>query len=908
MIREIQTSPYSRRTNFHATKRAARVHHSVNFDAMLQRALRGAIPASLLVASAAAACFSPELSGGECLVSCTEGCPPDWQCKEERCVSPHFQGSCSNETPGASGGRTATEQGGAGGAPSAPSGGQPDSGGTADIATGGGAAVEGGSSGEGGVGSGALAVNGTVVGVACTGQPATIQVEASGGEEPYAFELEQDDCGFALAADGGSSAQLVADAVTGESCTLVVVARDSAGGTGRASLSFIVHETPHVVNEMLPPACALEEYGVPLSASGGNADDYRFHAELPEAGNWSVEDATLTGTATFTAAQEISIWVEDGYCESPHTSLSLALEPETSEQCPNISSAREDGTLPVPCAGMEYHAALSAKYVASWEPLQLPPNFELKPDPSDPSELVLSGQAEGSTGKARPIRLRVRSAADRSAVFSYSLPPPREKCWLGYVSRQSGSWQLNLFDPELVTRRQFQLDSSAAVTSFAFSPDGAFVVYESVAPDAPNQLTLVNLSNLDEQPLLFAGSIESYSWSEDGSLLGVVVSKDGENLLTGVRVDMLRGAAVGVLGSTSYLEPSPFYGERGFTWFGAGSIAYPVTDLVPTRFTIERREWLGDGFSEGELLELGSYQNTLQILGFAGGFLANDDAHLDFYSRETAPTTSLARHAAARAAFSPSGRYVASVASSQLEVFAATSEEPLPASDSDCGALLAWSSTEDKVACIRNTEGGGEIRLFSVQQDGERLAPPSVLPGDYKGLYFESSAEQRRRLFSPRGRYFAFTTDDALYVADQRSAGNFRSYSPWGAPGPETGARIELAFSSDERFIAQQRGTALTVHELAGTDRHALSLASPDPMPPPAPCNEQYMGHADAWCGAPLTPRDFRWSPHAPLIAFKTASGLLNVIELVDEFETRDRLVVNPDCSGDCVQDFAFQP
>jgi len=68
------------------------------------------------------------------------------------------------------------------------------------------------------------------------------------------------------------------------------------------------------------------------------------------------------------------------------------------------------------------------------------------------------------------------------------------------------------------------------------------------------------------------------------------------------------------------------------------------------------------------------------------------------------------------------------------------------------------------------------------------------------------------------------------------------------------------------------------------------------------------MGHVKTWCGRPAGGRDFRWSPlssNAPLVAFRTSSGALRVVEVAPGMK-RDMYPLNVICASD--YKFEFQP
>src|SRR4051812_18408674 len=133
----------------------ARADVKTDVNALTKRAPTGGPGVSLacLVAWGLGGCFSPDLSGAECL-SCPDNvCPGDLVCTNQHCVRPGSRTTCSSEAPGQGG--TSSEQGAAGSTGNAAQGGS-----TEMEAGGSGAQASGGSGTHASGGNGAHASRG----------------------------------------------------------------------------------------------------------------------------------------------------------------------------------------------------------------------------------------------------------------------------------------------------------------------------------------------------------------------------------------------------------------------------------------------------------------------------------------------------------------------------------------------------------------------------------------------------------------------------------------------------------------------------------------------------------------------------------------------------------------------------
>jgi hypothetical protein len=259
----------------------------------------------------------------------------------------------------------------------------------------------------------------------------------------------------------------------------------------------------------------------------------------------------------------------------------------------------------------------------------------------------------------------------------------------------------------------------------------------------------------------------------------------------------------------------------------------------------------------------------------------------------------------------PSARYTARTVvvngTSELQIFdAANSASPLTTT-AGCPIFLGWAKQQERLACVADlTEASGsEVRIFELA--ASTLLPPTIVRGDYQ--YSQGEAYARRRAFSAQGNWFAFASTNHLYVATL--TGGTPRLGP-GEPSRVSGdtARIELAFSPNERWLLEQRAQNLLLHGLNSTASFEPFQINVDPLTPPAQCAEGFWEQPDSWCGNVGTSRALAWSPDSRWGAFLTASGLLQVFEvrLEPSPELSDRFSVNDACGSTCVGRYEFQP
>src|SRR5262249_19628197 len=103
----------------------------------------------------------------------------------------------------------------------------------------------------------------------------------------------------------------------------------------------------------------------------------------------------------------------------------------------------------------------------------------------------------------------------------------------------------------------------------------------------------------------------------------------------------------------------------------------------------------------------------------------------------------------------PQGQYVANLSKCSLNFFTISTSYARPpfASTAGCFTLLAWSGSQERVACIASSSAGNTVEIVDLNE-ATAMAKPSPVGGTY--TYLEGDAFERRRIFSATGNWFAF--------------------------------------------------------------------------------------------------------------------------------------------------------
>lgn len=254
----------------------------------------------------------------------------------------------------------------------------------------------------------------------------------------------------------------------------------------------------------------------------------------------------------------------------------------------------------------------------------------------------------------------------------------------------------------------------------------------------------------------------------------------------------------------------------------------------------------------------------------------------------------------------PSGRYASAQAENRMLGFYRTEDLSVDvttpqtfAGASACDATLAWATKRERVACVIDLDGRGEVRIVDVPDEGSNVALVPVT-GEYD--YGPDEAFGRRRVFSPHGRWLAFAGANSLYLAEIEPSPQLRLVLPETPPD----IRMELCFSPDERWLAKQSGTQLSLYDLDSPDVYPLRMNPDSPVVLPDSCEEDFVSDPDNWCGNARRANHFAWSPDSTSIAYETSVGTLWLVDVSHPGMTDEDDLVH--CDQDCTRQFQFQP
>jgi hypothetical protein len=254
---------------------------------------------------------------------------------------------------------------------------------------------------------------------------------------------------------------------------------------------------------------------------------------------------------------------------------------------------------------------------------------------------------------------------------------------------------------------------------------------------------------------------------------------------------------------------------------------------------------------------------------------------------------------------SPSLRYAAHVTEAgELRVYRAgetrTSPDdpssPLPVATAlGCSKLLAWSPQGNELACLYTADETGTLHMFSFAEATGVLSVATRVEGNY--TYTNSEASLRRRAFSPAGRWFAFTTDAGLYLAEVSAsrATVERPAVPLLYVGNPTAA---LDFSPDETQLLHHQGVGLWLRTLESGEAESVSLSTG--LPATLPCSEIGSAPGTSFCGSSGEIGNLAWSPDAKAAAYRVLEG--PPIRVASAASLRS-VACGPGCAA-----FAFQP
>jgi hypothetical protein len=748
---------------------------------------------------------------------------------------------------------------------------------------------------------------------ACTGSAVSVELSVSGGRAPYDWEPLSAASGFALkpGPEGKRATLLGTPMVSGEE-PLVVSVTDSEGHEAERRFTISTDETPVIRTDSVPSVCPNEVYSFELTAEGGDASEYVWSTtDLSEQTGLALVgnrlEGRFAGAERGTTSIDFTVNVAVGHCRSASAQLTLDLESPTATVCPAIEVSGElsDTPPPSPCLGNPYSAQFlvrRGKGVPVWEA------------PSRPAGLAFDADTQTISGNSvapGTLTVRVKDETERTIEASYELHP-RDKCWFAYVSSETDTSRVHLFDPVLGNRRTFPEQSSEApALDFKFSPNGQFLAYRLGAANEPAQLAVVKLATWQEQLFDFP-SVKRYAWANDSSVLAVVFDTSEGSFLGGLAVARAEdGAATGAQAALAIprLDPIAASVDSEPAWFGDTHLGFLTVSDVPSLLFLATTQLGASGFTPASVLVWNSYTADTVLRPAAKGLFAIPQlGAMVFYGSDgSVPVLH------DNVSIAPSGRYAARTQNHELQLFrdidSSFKSDALPRQRfAGCDTLLGWASGRERVACTHRTSDL-ENELWIVDIDPRTDVPRllSSVRGNF--AYPEGAHAQRRRLFSKSGARFAFTTDDFLHVARLDEGTPIADFNVplSSAATPPHNAFAELSFSPNELLLLQHRGARLSLFDLR--DQQPLELTVSDALSPSERCEEDFR-NTSGWCGVERSLAPFTWAPGSDLAAFQTALGTLEIYDLTWLSRLRFSLIpVNEQCGHDCIGgEFAFQP
>lgn len=877
---------------------------------------RGACSIALVVA--AGGCFSPDLSGVQCMACPDDVCPGDMVCRNRHCVDPNLATTCPDDSPPPPDGAVGGTSSGSAGADGDGISGGPDSGGTFSAGgstTGQSGGGSGGTSSAGSGGTPGLTLKLSITETNCTGELVDATAVAENGKSPYRFSIVDGPAGLSLVDDSGH-VEVTGKFTTPGTFPVTVQVKDAAGATAKATAIVHVVATPVITTSDLGDVCPGQVVKSKLAAAGGDGRTYHWTADVPGETGLHIQDDELVGRFTKVGndqdSLDVKLTVESGGCTSDATVTLVELAP-ASKSCPQIFIMGGVPSLPEPCTNSPYSASFGVKggetSSYSWSAVT-PPGLDFNEgDQSLSGSLVQTDE----DAPANQITLQV-TAGDRKIEQDFTIPPPRTSCWLAYLAPASGLAGLHFLDPLLKNQHYFPSSGQTApVLDFKFSPDGKYLVYRMGTSAVDTELALIELATFDEQALGFKG-VTHYGWSSDSAALAVSFVNDEGIFLGGVKVSVPPDGGPATYPAFDSVTLAADVNSE-LVWFaGSSAIGFLDADGSPEVGA------LGDhGFmlTVHEEDYYDPYIDAYVRSAPNGVFVipgADIDHTIDFF---TADATQPVFHEQARVA--PSGHFTARARAHTLEIFGATDDGEIDThptlrnAAAGCDALLGWAEGRDRLACAHATDANhAEILVFdALAAPGPTPLPVMLTPITVRGNYNYPSTGTTNlaRVFSLDGTEFAFATDNHIYAAHVVQDGTIINLSYPFDTAPD-GANAVLAFSPDDHFLLEHRGKSLNLFDLQASPSYPFPLTGTTETLPVAPaCDENVFAAAGTYCGESRTRAAFAWSPDSELVAMATPSGAIIVKDLrfapgISDFQA------TADCGTDCRtgDKFAFQP
>lgn len=591
------------------------------------------------------------------------------------------------------------------------------------------------------------------------------------------------------------------------------------------------------------------------------------------------------------------------------------LVPEPSDACSAATGvAIAPCELPPPCRDLPYTVRFTPTHdELVWTATTLPSGLAL-----DAATLTLSGVARASGSLVLEGR-DARGAVLQRATFELVA---RTSCSVAFMVDEGGGSRLHLADREgLASAPEVILPLAPAegerVVDFAFSPDGRALLVRVAGADGERRLTLHSAPDWREHALpALGGSVQEYAWSQDGAAVAAVLQSEAGVLLGGFRWQS-RIAENGMsLESTAFI-PVPTPGDTRPVWFAGAHVGFLSGEGLVDGDRLLHSASLGErGFAApipkpaGALFSVDPdtlirLETSAQGLLLYGAFRESSTL-VELYRPSSEGVDSVSQLSGAVP--SSDRRYSARAQEGVLSL-QRSYEEPLQpfatvvASLPGCNALLAWSPTDDRLACVSDGAEGGNLRVYELRD--AVLSPSRPVEGSY--VYSETQARLRPRAFSPSGRWLLFGNDLELYTAD---LGGPRLLQLGRVTNIDASLFPELAFSPNDRYLTRHQGDRLFLG-LLGEDRPQIPLT--DRLLPSLPCDEHLARSGQSFCGSSTSSSSrVSWASDSRSILFLNVSGelqLVRVSRLRDEPSLQlERVALRPGCADGCLGPFALQP
>jgi WD40-like Beta Propeller Repeat len=637
------------------------------------------------------------------------------------------------------------------------------------------------------------------------------------------------------------------------------------------------------------------------------------------------EGPTPTSTCALTPAPSASIACAaecprdcdcvGGFCREAGSGAACgsSIAPAAIEVPPRVIDV-EPAALRAACSGLPYEATLTASGGEPPYAWSLPSETDLA---IDPVSGVLHGATVAGAG-SRTLKVAVRDARGTLREAQVSLFV-RDRCWLAYVSRETGEQRLHVVDVGLTTRKTFpaSLAGGDQVFDFAFSPDGRYLAFR-VGPDERSaRLHSVLTDATMDSEVPFAHPVLDYAWSADGRSMAVMLAGDelDQHLLSGFDA----------------IAPDRLYAERearyrgDLQWVASSAVIFQGQSTYPDPTDPSRAVPIPDSESPyvaraaagdiGVPVQITALEQTaVELYATSDGLMTSSLEYpridgLKFGPSPDQDKLSLFSHDSSLL-WSDDRQYVAQLdAEHRLELFALSQAgAALATSTNRCDAVLAWHGLVDRerVICLDEAASGcapgddlsGVIRVFDFFRASNRLE--EALLDD---CYQAAGAVANPRVLSRTGAWFVFDVGSNFAIANLDDLSLRVASLPTNAP--ERGYII----SPDERRILWQLGNRLSFQVLSPPGEQEPISSSERPALAPPPCQVAFADAREGWCGDGNS-KNARWSPDSLSLVYQSEAGALWLgdVSVPGAPALIQPLSAPATCAGGCVLSYAFQP